>query len=63
MIYYVTYLKDTIGNNYLGIKFNNEVINPFLDKLKEEDYKFFYSIYSDYKNEQNRKIILKKKYQ
>ena len=32
MIYYVTYLKDTIGNNYIGIKFNNEVIDPFLDK-------------------------------
>jgi hypothetical protein len=47
MIYYVTYLKDTIGNNYLGIKFNNEVIDPFLDKLKEvlteEEYEVYIS--------------------
>jgi hypothetical protein len=35
MTYYITYLKDTIGNNYLGIKVPNVVVDPFLDDLKE----------------------------
>lgn len=35
MIYYVTYLKDSIGQNYLGIKLNKETIEPFLEKLKD----------------------------
>ena len=52
MIYYVTYLKDTIGNNYLGIKFNNEVINPFLDKLKESLTEEEYEVYIS--NQQKR---------
>ncbi len=45
MIYYITYLKDTIGNNYLGIKFDKSVVDPFLNKLKdiltEDEYKVF----------------------
>jgi len=52
MIYYVTYLKDTIGNNYIGIKFNNEVINPFLDKLKEVLTEEEYEVYTS--NQQKR---------
>lgn len=35
MTYYITYLKDTLGNNYLGIKVPNDVVDPFLDDLKE----------------------------
>lgn len=35
MTYYITYLKDSIGNNYLGIKVPNNVVEPFLDDLKE----------------------------
>lgn len=35
MTYYITYLKDTLGNNYLGIKVPNEVVEPFLVDLKE----------------------------
>jgi len=38
---------------YIGLSAGN--IFTYKGKLKEEDYKFFYSIYSDYKNEQNRK--------
>lgn len=41
MIYYINYLKDSIGQNYLGIKFNQQTIQPFLDKLKvilKDDY-------------------------
>jgi hypothetical protein len=45
MIYYITYLKDTIGNNYLGIKFDKSVVDPFLNKLKdiltEDEYRVF----------------------
>lgn len=45
MVYYVTYIKDRIGNNYLGIKFPNGTIEPFLKKLKdmigESDYNEF----------------------
>lgn len=35
MIYYVTYIKDRIGNNYLGIKIPNSTVEPFLKDLKE----------------------------
>ena len=35
MTYYITYLKDILGNNYLGIKVPNDVVDPFLDDLKE----------------------------
>ena len=35
MINYVGYLKDVIGNNYLGIKIPNGVIDPFLEELKD----------------------------
>jgi hypothetical protein len=30
----VEYLKDVLGNNYLGISVYPTEINPFLDKLK-----------------------------
>lgn len=36
MTYYITYLKDVIGNNYIGIKIPNEVAQPYLNFLKEE---------------------------
>ena len=35
MTYYITYLRDILGNNYLGIKVPNDVVEPFLDDLKE----------------------------
>lgn len=35
MIYYVTYIKDRIGNNYLGIKVPNGTVEPFLKELKD----------------------------
>jgi hypothetical protein len=45
MTCYLTYLKDTIGNNYLGIKFDNSIVEPFLNKLKdilsEDDYEIY----------------------
>lgn len=45
MTYYLTYLKDTIGNNYVGINVPTAVVEPHLEKLKEilgeEDYEIF----------------------
>ena len=35
MTYYLTYLKDTIGNNYVGINIPEAVVEPHLEKLKE----------------------------
>lgn len=46
MIHYINHIKDVIGNNYLGIKFDKEVINPFLKELEEilgDDYEEFVS--------------------
>lgn len=34
MIYYLTYLKDKIGNNYLGIDLPIDVVEPYLNELK-----------------------------
>ena len=34
MIYYLTYLKDSIGQNYLGLKIPNDIVDPYLDELK-----------------------------
>jgi hypothetical protein len=45
MTYYLTYIRDTIGNNYLGINIPNGVVQPFLNELKdligESDYEEF----------------------
>jgi hypothetical protein len=45
MTYYLTYLKDTIGNNYVGINIPSEVVQPHLEKIKEilgeEDFEIF----------------------
>jgi hypothetical protein len=45
MIYYLTYLKDTIGNNYIGIQIPNGTVTPFLNELKsiigEDDFKTY----------------------
>lgn len=35
MVNFITYVKDVIGNNYLGIKFDKGTIEPFLNQLKE----------------------------
>jgi hypothetical protein len=46
MIHYINHIRDVIGNNYLGIKFDKEVINPFLKELEEilgDDYEEFVS--------------------
>jgi hypothetical protein len=45
MIYFLTYLKDSIGNNYLGIDIPVDIVDPYLVELKnhlsDEDYNLF----------------------
>ncbi len=44
MINYITYIKDSLNQNYLGIKFPIAILRPFLDDLEEilgEDYEEF----------------------
>ena len=45
MINFITHLKDTLGNNYLGVKIEPGVVEPFLNELKEnigdDDFKVF----------------------
>ena len=45
MIFYTTYLKDVIGNNYLGISIPNDFVTPYLNELKdilgEDEYEIF----------------------
>jgi len=45
MTYNLTYLKDTIGNNYVGINIPEDVVQPHLEKIKdilgEEDFEIF----------------------
>lgn len=35
MQYFLSYIKDTIGNNYLGIKIEKPLVEPYLNELKE----------------------------
>lgn len=35
MIYYLTYLKDNIGNNYIGLNIDHGIAEPFLNELKD----------------------------
>ena len=45
MTFYVTYLRDVIGNNYLGLDIPKHVVEPFLNELRdilgEDDYTKF----------------------
>ncbi len=52
MIYYVSYLKDRLGNNYLGIDVPFEVVEPYLTKLEEIIGKESYETFT--KNQQQR---------
>lgn len=52
MTHYISYLKDSIGNNYIGIKIDNSIVNPFLEKLKEIISESEYESYTS--NQQKR---------
>ena len=51
MIYYNTYIKDVIGNSYLGIQLPNGIISPFLLDLKD----FTGDKYDEYVNSQQQR--------
>ena len=41
MIQYINYVKDSIGNNYIGVNIYQDIVIPYLNKLKEilgDDY-------------------------
>ena len=35
MKYYVSYTKDSVGNNYLAVKIPKEVVEPYLEEFKD----------------------------
>lgn len=35
MNYYLTYLKDSIGSNYIGLKVPKHVVEPYLEELED----------------------------
>lgn len=52
MIYYLTYLKDRLGNNYLGIDVPVDMVDPYLNELKNHLTTEEYNTYIQ--NHQNR---------
>ncbi len=52
MVYYVSYVKDRLGNNYLGIDIPYEIVEPYLTKLEEVLGEENYQIFT--KNQQTR---------
>lgn len=52
MLYYLTYIKDAINNNYLGLKIPEAIVEPFLDRLKDEIGGDEFKIYTQ--NQKNR---------
>ncbi len=52
MTHYITYIKDILGNNYLGINIPNGSIQLFLNELKEEIGEDDYEVFTE--NQQKR---------
>lgn len=47
MEYYLTYLKDAVNNNYLGLKIERPLIQKYLDQLQNilgDEYEFYTSL-------------------
>ena len=47
MIHNITYLKDTLGNNYLGIKISPDLVSQYLRELQEIIGEDDFKIYTD----------------
>ena len=61
MIYYLTYIKDTIGNNYLGIKIPEGITEPFLNELKDligSDYDEFINYQKNRDHSQHHMTVI-----
>jgi len=52
MVYYVSYVKDRLGNNYLGSDIPYEIVEPYLTRLEEVIGEENYQIFT--KNQQTR---------
>jgi hypothetical protein len=53
MIYRVEYLKDVVGNNYLGINIWKDAVHPYLEQMEEilgDDF----PVYSGYQQDRDR---------
>ena len=50
MVYYVSYLKDRVGNNYLGLNIPFDIVEPYLNELEsilgEEEFKVYSALIS-----------------
>jgi hypothetical protein len=53
MIHYITHIKDVMGNNYLGINIQKEVVDPFLVELKEILGEDNYEQFTDYQQKRD----------
>ena len=53
MIHYITHIKDVLGNNYLGINIQKEVVSPFLKELKEILGEENYEEFTDYQQKRD----------
>lgn len=51
-MYHVNYIKDSMNNNYLGVKISKSVVEPFLEKLKDNIGEDEFNIYTQ--NQKNR---------
>lgn len=54
MTHYITYTRDSIGNNYLTINITDDIINPYLDELKEILGEEQYQVYIQCQHERDR---------
>ena len=52
MTHYLTFVKDSLGNNYLGIQIDQPQVEPFLNQFKELLSETDFAEYT--KNQQNR---------
>lgn len=52
MNYFLNYIKDSIGNNYLGISISPEMVQSFLNELKEIIGEDDFNVYTN--NQKNR---------
>lgn len=58
MINYITYIKDQLGNNFLGIKISTDTIKPHLDDLKDIIGEDKFIEYTGYKKKYNNDYYL-----
>lgn len=53
MTYYITHIKDSINQNYLGIKIPKNTLTPFIEDMKGELSKEDFETFTDLKNQRD----------